>query len=329
MNLSLNISGALLLVFASASVVRAQAEKDDGGHVGIVAEVKGTCWLQTQSSQRQVTASTRLHTGDKVRCDDLKGKEGRLTIELQNTQTAGKWRTTIDPSPKDEWTTIRGGPLQRRDAMRDPLDDWFKLAGSPRAGTLAWVYSPSGGSPGSAVWPASFVIRWIPQTTAGNITLAIRDESGNPLWPRGKDRRAEVAATAGELVAPDLRQELVKYQAGGRQGPLTLVVTNPEGDESRIVFKVISKEQEDTLLRQLAECNGQEGILPYICRAYRFRQLGLYTESAEVYEAALKDYAPDSLDLVLHAIAAHRLTGNYRREQALTHQLPAGTKLPE
>jgi hypothetical protein len=66
----------------------------------------------------------------------------------------------------------------------------------------------------------------------------------------------------------------------------------------------------------------------YICRSYYFREVGLYTEAAEEYEEALKS-APYSIALLQHLIAAHRLTGNYAREQELMRKLPGGIEPPE
>jgi hypothetical protein len=282
----------------------------------IVNDVEGSCHLESQPSTT-ITRATTLSVGDKVRCDE----NGRLSLVLRKGAAPF---TTIDPS--SSWTRIPKVSLPPSDFLAGPVDDYFKLGGATRAGSHAWVYSPPDGAPGSAVWPSNFVIRWIPQSATGNISVGIRDERGDPIWPPGKDQRAPVASAAGELMATEMRDALLAYRASGRRGPLTLILVNPEGDESSVKFSIISAEQEDSLRRQLGDCDGQGGLIRYICRAYYFRQLGLFTEAAEEYDAALKDFAPESVDLVRHAIAAHRLTGNYRRVEILTRQLPAGAK---
>jgi hypothetical protein len=293
------------------------AQTKESADFVLINAVEGKCEMDGHVKKRLTKADVggkTLRVDDKVRCD-----EGTLSLGF----------TTIDPSPKDSWTTVRRASLPPTGPLARPVDDYFKLGGATRAGSFAWVYSPPGGSPGSAVWPSNFVIRWIPQGATGNISVGIRDERGSPIWPPGKDQRATVAAAAGELMAPEMRDALLAYRASGRSGPMTLILVNPEGDESSVKFSIISAEQEDALRRQLGDCDGQSGLIRYICRAYYFRQLALYTEAAGEYDAALKDFAPESVDLVLHAIAAHRLTGNYRREQILTRQLPAGVKAPE
>jgi hypothetical protein len=131
------------------------------------------------------------------------------------------------------------------------------------------------------------------------------------------------------LVSEEARRALLNYQKTGRRGPLTLILVNPEGTEYDVQFSVISDQEEATLRQQLAICGDQPGLMPYVCRAYYFHQFGLQTEAAEEYDAALNKLAPNSVDLQLHAVVAHRLTGNYLREQILVRQLPAGIKPPE
>jgi hypothetical protein len=100
-----------------------------------------------------------------------------------------------------------------------------------------------------------------------------------------------------------------------------------EGSEDDVRFSTISEQEEEVLRSRLRACDQQSGLIRYICRSYYFRQIDLFTEAAEEYEGALK-LAPDSIDLQLHLIAAHRLTGNDAREQELIGKLPRGTEPP-
>lgn len=228
--------------------------------------------------------------------------------------------TTIDPSATP--TTILAVTKRRPAASALPLDNYFKLAGAVRAGTPSFVYSPPGGTPGSAVQPATVVLRWVPPDAPGNLKLSVRDESGAQIWPQDKSQRATVAGATGELLSPELREALAAYQTRKQRGMLTLILTTSEGDDVSVRFRVTSKEEDQMLRQQIAECNKEEGLLPYICRSYWYSQLTLYTEAAAEYEAALKDYAPESEELMRHAMVAQRLTGNYKREKALESQLP-------
>lgn len=211
--------------------------------------------------------------------------------------------------------------------MAGPVDDWFKLAGAVR-GLPGGVYSPPSGGYGSAVWPDHFVIRWVPRKRAQDLWLKIRDQSGTQLWPQDNEQGIKVPSTAGELISNEARQALSKYRQTGSREPLTLVVVDSKGNEGDIEFSIVSEQDEETLKKELRVCSDQPGVMAYICRAYYLRQLKLYAEAADEYEAALK-LAPDSVDLQLHAIAAHRFTGNYAREQELVGRLPSGTTPPE
>jgi hypothetical protein len=211
--------------------------------------------------------------------------------------------------------------------MAGPVDDWFKLAGSLR-GSPGGIYSPPAGGSGSAVLPDRFIIRWIPRKGVQDLWLRIRDQSDAQLWPQDNGRGIEVPSAAGELISEEARKTLAKYRRVGEREPLTLVVVDSKGNELDAEFSIVSEQDEEALKKELGVCSSQPGLMKYICRAYYFRQLKLYAEAADEYEAALK-LAPESVDLQLRAIAAHRLTGNYAREQELVRQLPSGTPPPE
>jgi tetratricopeptide (TPR) repeat protein len=308
---------ALMVPLLAAS---AQDKPQAADEVGLISQVKGACWLQRGNSREQITPSkhggARLRVGDKVRCD----KGGRLVLELRSM------RTTVEPSAPDQWTTIPAASGLRKDAMAGPVDDWFKLAGGLRKPPVG-VYSPPGGGNVGAIWPEHFVIRWVPGK--GDVSLCIRGENGDQLWPQGKDGGLVVPSASGELDAKELRQALSDYRKSGQTGVLTLIVIDSQGREGDVQFSVVSSEDTKRLKRQLKQCSKQPGLMQYICRAYCFRQLKLYTEAVEEYDIALRNLAPDSVDLQLHAIVAHRLIGNYAREQELVRRLPPGTEVPE
>jgi len=310
---------ALLAIVVLSVAACAQDQREEVKDAGFISEVRGTCWLQRGTSSVQITlrkfGGAGLRVGDKLRCD----KDGSLVVELRSL------RTTIEPS--DRWTTIPRASGSRKDAMAGPVDDWFKLAGAVR-GLPGGVYSPPSGGYGSAVWPDHFVIRWVPRERAQNLWLKIRDRLGTQLWPQDNEQGIKVPSTAGELISNQARQALSKYRQTGMREPLTLVVVDSKGNEGDVEFSIVSEQDEETLKKELRVCSDQPGVMAYICRAYYLRQLKLYAEAADEYEAALK-LAPDSVDLQLHAIAAHRLTGNYAREQELVGRLPSGTTPPE
>jgi hypothetical protein len=332
-------------ILSNVSPGLAQQKRTTGELVGFINDVAGSCWLKTSSSLKRVTRNEfvghALHVGDKVRCD----KGGLLSLELRSpavslsdakistatgvTRRSCSGCTTIDPSPPDKWTVIRKVSLVRSDPLAAAVDDWFKLAGGVRSGTRSPVYSPPSGSPGGSVRPDSLVIRWISETASGNISLQIQDELGNPVWPPRKDTRATLPAAVQELASADLRKALMTYQASGNKGLLTLTFVNSTGDESQVQFSLLSSDQEGFLRNELTVCDAQEGLIMRVCRAYTFRRLGLYCEAAEEYDIAMRDLAPNSVELALHAIVANRRTGNHPREETIRQQLPIGVKPPD
>jgi hypothetical protein len=126
------------------------AVQGEDDKVGGVSQVHGNCWLQRGNARPKLitlkeSGGEGLHGGNKVRCD----AGGSMVLELTN----GK--TTIDPSEPNQWTTIPRITTRRRDGMAEPVDDWFRIGGSLRAG-FGSIYSPPNGGYGSAIWLQHF-----------------------------------------------------------------------------------------------------------------------------------------------------------------------------
>jgi hypothetical protein len=301
--------------------VSAQKRKDAKDQAGLISDVNGTCWIKRGSEhERKITrrsdGGTVLRVGDKVRCD----QDSSLLLELVNM------RTTIEPSSRSDWTTIRRMSVMREDELSGPLDDWFEAAAALRSSPGIIYSSPSGSN--GAVWPQRFVVRWIPPKGVESVWISIRDESGRQLWPADSRKGMPVPAALGELTSEDARHALSEYQKNGGRAPLVLLLVDSKGNEHDVEFSVITVHDEEILTRKLQACSDSGGMMQFICRAYYFRQLRLYTESADEYDSALKR-APESVDIRLHAIVAQRATGNNTRERELTGDLPPGAKPPE
>jgi hypothetical protein len=129
------------------------------------------------------------------------------------------------------------------------------------------------------------------------------------------------------LNSDDVRDVLAQFHNTHGARPLTLSLVDSKGNSEEVTFSVVSSEDERRLTGQLEKCNQQNGLMAYICRAYYFRLLRLYTEAAEEYDGALKQ-APESIQLLRNAIMAQRWTGNLAREQELSRRLAPGMKPP-
>ena len=92
-------------------------------------------------------------------------------------------------------------------------------------------------------------------------------------------------------------------------------------------FSLLGQTAEQGLQKQLAEWEGQSGLIRPLGRAYVFHSFSLLNEAADAYEAALAEDS-DSTQLLIAAIAAQRQIGNTEREQILRRRLPHGAKVP-
>jgi hypothetical protein len=193
-------------------------QKQHEEYGGFISDVGGTCWLKNEKSQVKITVrkfgALRLRAGDKVRCD----QGGSLVLELTGSKApspaACSGCARIEPS--EEWTTIRRSSRLRKDEMLGPTDDWFKLGGALRKPPGA-VYSPPSGGNASAVWPERFLIRWIPGSNAGGLSLSIQDDSGKLLWPQ--EARMTVPSAPGEFISEEARRVLLDERKSGRGAP--------------------------------------------------------------------------------------------------------------
>jgi hypothetical protein len=135
-----------------------------------------------------------------------------------------------------------------------------------------------------------------------------------------------ITAEATKLDSEEAGKALMDYQeTEGKEG-LVLVMKLAESNEHRVTFFLLSKQIEQELQNELTLWDKLEDpILKAIGRAYEYSRRGLFVESAEEYETALKS-APDSLDLIRSAIEANRQIGNYVRVEQLNKKLSGNKK---
>jgi hypothetical protein len=220
--------------------------------------------------------------------------------------------TEIRESPA--WFPIPQVPSQRLDLKQKALQSYGRIGGRERGNTSV-VYSPADGS---SVRAANFVIAWIPRKDIATISFVIEDENDKDkeLW-----RQEGVNAALGQLISNEARIALAKYRDAGDAGPLTLVLSDSGGGESRTSFSPLSVEDEQGLDRELGRWDKETtGLMRHVCRAYSFSSRHMLTETAAEYDAAL-ELDPESHDLLAAAIEANLLTRNSARVAELTQRL--------
>ena len=276
---------------------------------GIIQEVSGTTYWKKSRKAKAIRLDPRsdqariLYVGEQVRSD----RDGSLRLVLCDGER------TI--SGQSAWVTIS---VSNECPNRKALDEYGKIAGR-RRGENTQIFSPSNHS---VVTPDLFVIRWIPSLAKCTLTLAIREKEGRPLW-----EEENIDGSLGLWDSPKARQKLTEYRADGEDAPLLLRLTDSCANQIDVTFSLLSVAGEASLKDELRnwDKNAVRLMIP-LGRASVFENYRLFPQVAEEYEAALK-MAPESRDLLIRTILAHRSTGNYARETELKLRLPPGTTL--
>jgi hypothetical protein len=295
--------GALFLPQAIAS-----EGVSEESYAGWIEEIRPPAYLKHDAASKAMLLDPkrdrfrRLYVGERLRCDH----GGTLRLQLYGEMTE------IKDSPV--WFPVPHVPSPRPNLKRQALDFYGRLGGRER-GDFLWVFSPANES---SVRVENFVIRWNSQAGLATVSMTIEDEAGRRLW--GQDG---VNGGIGQFVSEAARQAVGKYRDAGGEGPLTLVLLDSGGSESRVSFFPLSVQAGEVLDQELGMWDKEvSSLMRHVCRAYSFARRRMFTEVADEYEAAL-EVEPDSQDLLAAAIEAHRRTGNSERVRELTQRLSA------
>jgi hypothetical protein len=276
---------------------------------GIIVEIQGTTYWKKNNKTKAIKLDPRsdharlLYVGEQVRSE----RNGLLRLVLCNEEK------TI--SGQSSWFSIH---VSSECPNRKAFEAYKKVGGRSR-GDKIQIFSPSNHS---VTTPEFFVIRWIPSTAKCTLTLAIREPEGRLLWEGDN-----VDGGLGLWDSRDARQALIKYRADGEEAPLLLRLSDSCANQIDVTFSLLSVKSETSLRNELKGWDKNDvKLMVYLGRASVFESYRLFPQAAEEYEAALK-LAPESHDLLMRTIWAHRNTGNYARELELKSRLPAGTTL--
>lgn len=186
-------------------------------------------------------------------------------------------------------------------------------SGGRAMGVLSPFFSPA---PDSAVRPSTLVLRWIRSRELSSFLVSIRDQSHQRLWEK------KIAnGGAGSLDSNELKQILTRFRDQHTKGLLILEVEDKNLIGSQARFSLLTALDEKNLQQELAEWDQETDVLMrHLGRAHAFFLKDMFTEVAEEFEAALWE-TPDSRDLLLRTIQAHRDTGNIARAEILKRRL--------
>jgi len=273
--------------------------------VGWVQEVRGTVYWRPHAAAPRVALHPKadqyrgLRTGEQLFCP--RGGHLRLMVN-------GRLR---ELKPVDAWFTLPP-PLRTSGLTERAIEAYGRRLGAERPVGSA-LYCPADGG---RVRAAHLVVRWQPEPAWKQVTLSLRDETGQELW-----RRPRVEAAAGRLEDTELRAKLSQRTSG----TLELLLSGPDGTSQSVRFTLLPAGEEPGLLAELAGFEKGPGLLPRIGRAQCLIQRRLYNEAADEYEAALAQ-APASRALLEKTLQLQRLIGNTTRAEELEQRLVWGAK---
>jgi hypothetical protein len=147
------------------------------------------------------------------------------------------------------------------------------------------------------------------------VSLSIKlTRDSKTIWSQ-----SNIDGMSGQLTSELARKLLRNIQKKNmsRYIELTLVSNKPQ----RIVFRVMSLDEEQLVARELKKWEGMVDFTRHIGRAYTFSRYRLYDEAAAEYESALAD-SPESVDLLRAAISGNCRAGNKSRAEELAKRLP-------
>lgn len=303
------LSSSAFLALAFPSRVLSQGKPI----AGFIEEVRGGAYLkkgeQKEKLDRKRDLRRALHPGEVVWTDP----GGYLRLKLCSS-LADKECKPKEITSTAEFRIVARPPAQTENERRhqEAAQEYGRSGGRPM-GVLSPFFSPS---PEGAVRPSTLVLRWVPSRELSSFSVTIQDPTHKRLWG-GKIANG----VSGYLDSNELKQILARYRDEHEKGLLILEVEDKNRIGSQSRFSLLSVQDEKSLEQELGEWDQEnDALMRHLGRAHAFFVRDMFTEVAEEFELALSE-TPDSRDVLLRTIQAHRDTGNTAREENLKHRL--------
>lgn len=279
---------------------------------GVILEIRGRAeWRHNASVKKPkqlhptLDRGRALHVREQVRAV----RKGTLVLFLCSGYK--------ELYPAEGWLTLSAADECPNRTM---LDSYGKIGGGSRSGSTP-IFFPADHS---AITPGLFKIQWIPSLAKCILKLSIKEMDGRTLWDE-----ENIDGNMGSWDSPKARQELMDYRTKGEESPLVLQLTDSCANQTKITFSLISANSEASLQAELVSWRQKRPVLlRHLGRAYVFERYRLFSNAAEEYEVALS-MAPESRHLLVRTIIAHRVTGNFAREEELKKRMPPGINVPK
>ena len=305
----------LSLAFGFEALAQSRRTPPDKPVEAVVIEITGTALFREgptapiQKLTKKNALGKQLHAGDEL----LVEGNGELKLKVFRKDEP----EVITPGLG--WYPIPAGTvIITPNPTRGIYLGQTRIAGR-RRGVQSTILSPQRYG---VVRPQGIVFRWVPFKERSFLDLSLKLERDNKdLWSQNK-----VEGTSGELTSEIARKSLRKIQKRSVSRYVEFVLVPEIGKPQRVLFRVISLEEEEALAKELTKWDSLSGFVRNMHRAYNFSRRRLYDEAAGEYESALAD-SPESPDLLQATIRAYCRAGNRIRAEELAKRLSPGQVL--
>lgn len=278
----------------------------------VISRITGTVLFRqgpegsSQTLKKSSDVGKPLHAGDELKAEP--GGEVIIQIFGEEKQKVITEKLGWYPIPNRRLIITPQG-------IRDNFKGQFRPGGR-RRGSSSIILSPQRQS---VVRPNTLVFRWLPLKET-DVSLSIKlTRDSKTLWSQ-----SNIDGMSGQLTSEPARKSLRKIQKRNMSRYIELTLVSNKAQ--RIVFRVMSLDEEQLLARDLKKWEGMVEFTRHIGRAYTFSHYRLYDEAAAEYESALTD-SPESVDLLRATISANCRAGNKTRAEELAKRLPANQVL--
>lgn len=278
-------------------------------HVGKIVDLDGTAILKLVNGKvvtlTEENFARSLQPNQKLRLN----RNGRMRVLLCNDESPR--------IPSDGWYTVppaiicsipADSPMQR--VMNDLFD-----TGARYRGKYAFIFFPiESDKIIDTIRPETAVLRWGPSEGKVNLSISVVGVSQAP-WEQN-----DVPGEDGFFTGDGLRKFLKDVREHHPGASLQLKIHTNLNTNNIATFRLLSKETEEALQKELAGVKYKSGLLSHLFRAEVYRRHSLFPEVAEEYEEALK-LSPESIELLRATATLQEQAGNLKRSDELERQI--------
>lgn len=278
-------------------------------HVGKIVELDGTAFLKLVNGKvvtlTKENFARSLQPNQKLRLN----RNGRMQVLLCNDEspliTSDRWYTV---PPALICSVPADSPMQR--VMNELFD-----TGARFRGKYAFIFFPiESDEITDTIRPETAVLRWASSESRVTLSISVVGVSQAP-WEQN-----DVPGEDGFFSSDGLRKFLKDVREQHPGASLRLKIHTTLNTDNTATFRLLSKETEGALQKELAGVKYKTGIPSHLFRAEVYCRHMLFLEAAEEYEEALK-LSPESIELLRATATLQEQAGNLKRSDELERHI--------